>query len=1739
MANTVRIDLVVDSSGAVTGVKAAGTAFEKMATKAKKAQDQLMKTQQQLAAVGQGLSTVGRGMTAAITLPLTLAAGAAIKFASDFESSMTASMAIMGDLGTETVEQFDEMKVAMEDTARSVAKETIFSATEAADSYFFLASAGLDAAASIGALPLVSKFAQAGMFDMATATDLLTDAQSALGLTIRDTDTQAIDVTATMEGMARVSDVLVKANTLANASVEQFSIALTTRAGTALKLINKDVEEGVAVLAAFADQGIKGQMAGQQLGIVLRDLSTKAIKNKEDFERQGIAVFDTSGRMNNMADIIEDLEDSLIGASAETQKAILLQLGFSDRSVASLQALIGLSDQIRNYEAELRKAGGTTEEIAAKQLASFENQMKLTKAAIIDVAITLGNTMLPILRSFVDDVVAPGIEKLAGMAEAFADWPPFLQKATFAVAGLAAAMGPAIMIMGQFAFAASSLAGAFATLGGKTALAGITAKLGGVIPALTGAAAGTAALSVAAVGAGAVIGTQLGGALLEYGDKLRGVDDATREAVRNVGLIEGALSLIGPVFTGIADLAVDFGQGVMEAVSAIPGAAKAVEVAIFALTAPFKAASFAASQFGDAIAWMGAQIFEAEDKQSKVIQTTATLAQASKLAGEIITDEARAMEIINAELKNLQGTTEGAAEATKEMIAAAFEAEEAQFKAAQAAAAAAEAQKEFDEAVQGVAASLKTSVAAAREANVITAAIASIGGVAQLTKDGVEDVANSLEVLAANGASVEPLLAQVKERMAEFDEFKPAALAQEVAIFSAAIEGIGPVSELSADGAMKLAEMLATLEEQTGALPPELQALKAELSDLGFDEAGAAVREFVAELEKAGFDSQAQRVQTLTKGVQQFGGVAALTAKQIQAIATEAEGLVDAGEDVGKTLQEIIKEAERLGDVDATEKLTAQFTELNGVMSEDTARSLQVVEDSILAAMEAGEGATQEFQDAAIAALDDIAAKSPEAAAAVELIKDEFGLASSSAIDFGGIMADLSNIMQAFGVSAGSSLGIAVAGIQQLGASLPAIRDFQQSILGGEGTGAEKLQAGAGAVAGGIAGVAGATGSGGAAVSAAKGAMAGAAAGGQVGGPIGAGVGAAIGGLVGFFRGRGREQLASEIRDSVGATVSEELAKAIKEGAEAAGRTIEQESLLNLGDIIAQEGFEAFEDGVAGASEAAVKLLTEVAAGTLPVEEGLAEVGEAFGLMAQESFEAGKVADAALLNIVMATRELGQEVPEVAAFVSAALQEAAEGIGKFVGGIQIVDPQDAQDQATIFAGAFFATMESEGLLAAVDAFKPAFDKLKEQLQEFGGEGVNFGGVQRLFQIAGQEEFRPLLEGVEGLNQALVGMANSGYLTADSFSAFQRQGAAAFEQLTAAGLKENEALQQMAPFLQSAIDAAERFGIPLDANTQALITQAEAAGIAFATDPMNVMADALGLIAELLGATQEQLAGLGETAAATGETLSTSLGEESTAGLNAGLAGANEQLGEIDSGLAGLSDTAATSVGEISDTFAAGGESIVAGLGPVSDALETELRNVGTETAAALDSAFDSTNKAIEEGLGAVADTFTGPVVAGANAAVTATMRIADAAREAARAAAEIEFPDAPRGDGGGGGGGGGGSRSTASGFGGLVGATTRFTVHPNEFVSVIPAGKTNALRAGRDVSAQGGFGGFNLQFGDINLGGISAPVERDAKGEERIGMTKQELADALREIIDEDFQGVVTDSMREALFEQN
>lgn len=501
---------------------------------------------------GRRLRSIGRTLSASVTLPLAAIGAASTKAFASFDSAMTQSLAIMGDVST-------TMRNQMVEAARAVGRSTTTGATEAAEAYFFLASAGLDAEQSVAALPAVARFAQAGMFDMARATDLATDAQSALGLA-------SDDAAQNLENLTGITDVLVKANTLANASVSQFATALTSEAGAAMKSFEIDIEEGVAVLAAFADQGIKGERAGMGFSRVLRLMSQAANNSQTELAELGIEFFDQQGNLRNLADIVENMEVAFQGMSDEERTAALEAAGFTARVQGMLLPLLGTSGAIREYEAGLREAAGTTQEVSDKQLQSFSAQMELAKNNVVIAAQALGEVLAPRVL-FVSRLVSRLAQRIAAL-------DPRVLAGAAAFGVLAAAIGPSVTVLGLFLSAAGTLIGTITSMvGAVTSLGGAVA---GVVLAMNPwvAAIGVVVAALATLGGGfsGLVDTVKGAinivvgmfnflgrvAVIVWQDAIRAPFIAAFEVIRStgqrvLGAVASALEKVGRLGEGAAE----------------------------------------------------------------------------------------------------------------------------------------------------------------------------------------------------------------------------------------------------------------------------------------------------------------------------------------------------------------------------------------------------------------------------------------------------------------------------------------------------------------------------------------------------------------------------------------------------------------------------------------------------------------------------------------------------------------------------------------------------------------------------------------------------------------------------------------------------------------------------------------------------------------------------------------------------------------------------------------------------------------------------------------------------------------------------------------------------------------------------------------------------------------------------------------------------------------------------------
>ncbi|MBQ5320340.1 MAG: phage tail tape measure protein [Oscillospiraceae bacterium] len=261
-----------------------------------------------------------------------------VSVGSAFEASMSQVAATMGI--TAAAEEFD----ILSDAAKKMGETTKFSAAQAAEALNYLALAGYDAEKAVAALPTVLNVAAAGGMDLAYASDLITDAMSALGLETAQ--------------MATFADQLAVTAQKSNTSVSQLGEAILTVGGTAKTLSGGVVEMNTA-LGILADNGIKGAEGGTALRNVILSLSAPTNTAAQAMERLGVTAFDASGTMRPLEDTFADLNTALSELTDQEKTAVLNEI-FNKVDLKSVNALLGTSaerfDQLSEYISDCSNA---------------------------------------------------------------------------------------------------------------------------------------------------------------------------------------------------------------------------------------------------------------------------------------------------------------------------------------------------------------------------------------------------------------------------------------------------------------------------------------------------------------------------------------------------------------------------------------------------------------------------------------------------------------------------------------------------------------------------------------------------------------------------------------------------------------------------------------------------------------------------------------------------------------------------------------------------------------------------------------------------------------------------------------------------------------------------------------------------------------------------------------------------------------------------------------------------------------------------------------------------------------------------------------------------------------------------------------------------------------------------------------------------------------------------------------
>jgi len=400
---------------------------------------------QKVASAGRSVRMFGMMSTAAVTLPVI----GMIASYGKFDDAITQSTAIAGGVTA-------DLRKEMEETARSIARDSITSAEDLARSYYYLISAGLDVEQSMAALSVVEKFAVAGMFDMAGAAELLMGAQSALGL-------KSLNAQENMKGMLYVANLLSKANIMAQGSVEEFSAALTNEAAAAIKQFNLDTEESMAIIAAFADQNIKGADAGSLFARMIRLLIKSINDNPKVFKRLNIDVKEFAVTGKNLMGVFEDITRATADMGPVQKGAILDQLGFNALVQQAILPLLGVTEKVRRYKEGLKEISTAMQEIVDKQLTSFISQLKIVWHRVKEVSEEIGEGLAPYIIMIGDRI-----------SSCTDYWRKINEETKTAITlsiGLTAVLGPLAFAVGGVAIAVGLLTGVL----GKLMIAGFAA----------------------------------------------------------------------------------------------------------------------------------------------------------------------------------------------------------------------------------------------------------------------------------------------------------------------------------------------------------------------------------------------------------------------------------------------------------------------------------------------------------------------------------------------------------------------------------------------------------------------------------------------------------------------------------------------------------------------------------------------------------------------------------------------------------------------------------------------------------------------------------------------------------------------------------------------------------------------------------------------------------------------------------------------------------------------------------------------------------------------------------------------------------------------------------------------------------------------------------------------------------------------------------------------------------------
>ena len=320
------------------------------------------------------------------------AAGAVLDIGMNFESGMSKVQAISGASG--------EDLAALTDKAKEMGAKTKFSATESAEAMQYMAMAGWKTGDMLNGIEGIMNLAAASGEDLATTSDIVTDALTAFGLSAQDS--------------THFADVLAQASSNANTNVGMMGETFKYVAPVA-GAMGYSAEDVATAIGLMANSGIKASQAGTSLRTILTRMAKPTKEVQTAMDQLGVSVIDSDGNMKSLHEIMDDLRSGFSGLSEAEKVNMAATLGETD-GMSGLLAIVNASD--RDYQKltdSINNCSGAAESMAETMQDNLEGQLTILGSTAESLALEIYESV----KGPLTDMTKLGIDAVSNLTEGF------------------------------------------------------------------------------------------------------------------------------------------------------------------------------------------------------------------------------------------------------------------------------------------------------------------------------------------------------------------------------------------------------------------------------------------------------------------------------------------------------------------------------------------------------------------------------------------------------------------------------------------------------------------------------------------------------------------------------------------------------------------------------------------------------------------------------------------------------------------------------------------------------------------------------------------------------------------------------------------------------------------------------------------------------------------------------------------------------------------------------------------------------------------------------------------------------------------------------------------------------------------------------------------------------------------------------------------------------------------------